>query len=255
MKLAVIFNAWADGLDLLQYSIENKLPLCDGIIVVWSNKSNYGQIDDRMEAFTRKECHPKVTFYRCEPQIGIRPHDNERNRRNFGLNIAREQGYTHFLMADCDEFYDRDEFLQDKQYLEQKNLKGMVCHTRVYFKKPTLSVPDHTLVPFIHKITPQLKFINFADYPFAYIDGHAMIDPTRRLNIKDGIEMASITMHHYSWVRSDYNLKIENSSASANIKRSTIWKDLEHAEDGYYCEFYRNKLVNCPNYFGLPDYD
>jgi hypothetical protein len=114
---------------------------------------------------------------------------------------------------------------------------------------------DHTLVPFIHKLTPDIKFGKFQDYPFAYDDkGNAHIDPTRRLNVTRNVYFSeTLTMHHYSWVRSDYNLKINNSSASKNLKKSSIYRDLNEAKEGHYNEFYRSHLTVCDNYFNLPE--
>jgi hypothetical protein len=80
------------------------------------------------------------------------------------------------------------------------------------------------------------------------------IDPTRQLNINTGIEWSDIFMHHYSWVRKDYGLKIRNSSARINIERSTITQNLLCAKDGYYCQFYGKHLTSCPNVFGLPEW-
>jgi ribosomal 30S subunit maturation factor RimM len=257
MKLAAIYNCWADGLDLLPYSINNILPVVDGVIVVWSKTSNYGVENESFINFIIKNKHDaKVTFEQLEPEIGNAPHDNEIRKRQHGLDIAKRSGYTHFIMMDSDEFYEQELFDFEKDLFDNNpDLLGLVCRTKVYFKKPTLTIGfDHTLVPFIHKLTPDLKCGRFPDYPYAYDDqGHAHIDPTRRLNIKSGVGWSVNTMHHYSWVRSDYSLKIENSSASKNLKKSSIYKDLEEAKEGHYNEFYRSHLTQCDNTFNLPE--
>ena len=64
-----------------------------------------------------------------------------------------------------------------------------------------------------------------------------------------------ITMHHYSWLRKDYGKKIRNSTARANIEKSTIVQDLRLAKDGYFCNFYGKKLYTVENRFNLPEYD
>jgi hypothetical protein len=255
MKIAAIYNVWADCMDLLPYSIGNIFPVVDGVIVVWSAWSNQGVFKDDCIHYSRKPHNEKISFHNYEPELPGTPHQNETNKRNEGLRIAREQGYTHFIMMDADEFYNRGEFKYYKKLTEDEDLNGSVCRTKVYFKKPTLTIGyDHTLVPFIHKLSPGLRFGNFKDYPCAYDEaGNAHIDPTRRLNITKGIASIGVTMHHYSWVRSDYNLKIENSAAKNNLKKSSIYRDLENAKDGVYNEFYRATLVSCDNYFNLPE--
>ena len=108
---------------------------------------------------------------------------------------------------------------------------------------------DVTLVPFIHKITPDLKFEWNTRYPYAF-EGprrEIRIDPTRQLNITSGVEWSEITMHHMSWIRSDVFKKIRNSTARQNIEKSTIVRDYVNSKAGYYCEFYKAKIESCEN--------
>lgn len=249
MKLIATYNVWADGLDLLEKSVDNILPVVDQVLIVFSNTSNFGQ----HIPFTRLSPREKVAYVNLEPFLHRSPHENECDKRNFGLKFAKEQWFTHFINMDSDEFYEQDKFSEQKELIESKNLAGMVCGTKVYFKLPTLCVDDHTLVPFIHKVTPEIKFqLGAIYYPFAYDSaGHAHIDPTRRLNITQGVEMSDIIMHHQSWIRSDFNLKIENSAARNNLKKSSIYKDLENAAPGVYNEFYRKQLQECENIFNI----
>lgn len=252
MRLIAIYNVWSDGIDLLKYSVENILPVVDNVLIVFSNYSNFGHYIP----FTCLDSHEKIQYLNFEPDLGHTSHVNECEKRNFGLRYAKENGFTHFLNLDADEFYDHASFNIEKADIKLRGIAGMVCKTKVYFKSPCLTVGiDHTLVPFIHKITPGLKFeLNNKTYPFAYDkEGRAHIDPTRRLNITSGVEWSDITMHHYSWVRKDYNLKIENSAARGNLRKSSIYRDLENAKEGAYNEFYRAKLLNCENLFNLPE--
>lgn len=251
MKLAAIFCVWDDW-DLLTHSIENIFQQVDGIIVVYSRKSNYGELSDPPEdlAFPGN-----CELFEREP-INAHALHSETDKRNYGLGIARKQGYTHFITMDADEFYDPDEFNQaKKEFYGNPNLAGLVCPTKVYFGSPTLTIGyDKTLVPFIHKITPHLKHEFNRSYPFAWEGKSIRIDPTRSLNINSGVKMSGATMHHYSWVRKDYAKKIRNSTARANLQKSTIVADLVNAAPGYFCQFYQRPLVRVPNRFGIPEY-
>ena len=248
--VAAVFNVF-DGLELLPYSVSNIEPCVEGIIFVYQDKSNYGEVMNVGETVYELALKSKVRtgIVKYEPNFSISPADNERNKREIGRKTAERMGFTHFIDMDCDEFYLQDEFLKAKDYIFSWDLNGLVCKSVVYFGSPTLTIgEDITLVPFIHKINCRHEFNK--KYPFAF-DKTIRIDPTRQLSFTLGVEMSEFYMHHYSWVRKDYGLKIRNSSARANIQRSTILNDLVHADDGYYCEFYKAQLKRCPNVFGI----
>jgi len=247
MRLAAIYNVWADGIDLLQQSIDNIRPVVDGVIVVYSWESNLGNGQ-------WYELPKACTLVRCEPKGGS-PHDNETRKRNAGLEQAKLMGFTHFLMMDSDEFYNQGEVNEAKIWIEKSDVVGTVCKTKLYFAKPTLTIGyHHTIVPFIHKLTPNLQYgFNNRRYPYAIdVQGVAHIDPTRRVNITSGVFWIDITMHHYSWVRKDVMLKINNSSAGSYRKKADmILADLANAAPGYFCQLYQTELQECENIFGI----
>lgn len=68
--------------------------------------------------------------------------------------------------------------------------------------------------------------------------------------------MVDVTMHHYSWVRKDYDRKIRNSTARANIEKMDLAKKIVHLKEGDVFDLYPGKpLVRVPNKFGLPEFD
>lgn len=248
MRLVAIYNVWKDW-DLLHYSLKNIRPLVDGVIIVGSEYSNFGEYSAIPEDFINQD------LYIREPQFKNNAAASETDKRNFGLDIARRLQYTHFLTIDSDECYDPAEFNLQKQLFNMPSLKGLVCNCQTYFKSPTLTIGlDVTLVPFIHVLTPTIRHEFNRNYPYAWINGQIRIDPTRSLNINDGVMKIEIAMFHYSWVRQDYQGKIRNSTARANLERSTITEDLVSAKDGYFCKFYQKRLYTVENRFGIPDY-
>jgi hypothetical protein len=263
VKLVAIYNVWSDTLDLLEHSLENIISVVDGVIVVWSENSNYGNYDASIKQFASYYPDPRVKFYQCEPLPKAQPFDNERLKRNFGLEKAKQGGFTHFIMMDADEFYFHEDVRSELKRFKDSNLQGLVCRSKVYFRSPTLTIGlDTTLVPFIHKLTSELHFDFNREYPFAWTNMDKVpftpkkrirIDPTRQMNIRSGVEWSEIVMHHYSWVRKDPMVKIKNSSAKVNIENSTIHQDYLMAKEGYYCKFYEKELARCPNFFGLPE--
>lgn len=257
MKLFAVYNTWGDW-DLLLPSIKNILPVVEGVVVINSIESNYGETDlehadGLKELFDLNEL--KLFIIGFNPQKSM-PMNMETGKRNFGLETARALGATHYLSCDADEFYDQDEFLREKQrFIDNPDLQGLVCASRVYFGSPTLTIGlDVTLVPFIHKLTVTLKHDFNRKYPFAWEGLRIRIDPTRSFNINTGVEWSPIVLEHYSWVRRDPMKKIRNSTARANIERSSILRDLANAKPGYYCEFYKAPLVRVPAKFDIPEY-
>ena len=255
MKLAAVYNSWDDW-EILEHSIKNIRPLVDLVIVVYSKTSNYGEVSTGPDGSAHQFdiTNIPVFFFRCEPILTLRPEENERMKRNEGLRYAKELQATHFLMMDSDEVYEPEPFLKEKERFLNSDLQGLVCASQVYFKSPRLTIGlDTTRVTFIHKITPNLRFEWNKKFPFAFDKMAIRIDPTRMLNINSGVEWSDIIMHHYSWVRSDFEKKIRNSTARANIERSTIRQDLALAKEGYFCEFYQKTLIRASVDFNIPD--
>lgn len=247
-RLAAIYNCWMDGVEILPYSIRSIADVVDEVIIIYSNTSNYGKTISCLD-----EIDGLGSLVNWEPNLNKSPHQNEIDKRNYGLNVARALHYTHFIMLDCDECYNGEELKRDRDSLyNSQHMNGFVHRLKVYLT-PTLCCDDHTLVPGIHKLKPEAKFqFNSTSYPFAYDEQrHAHIDPTRRLAYTGGIMMSGTPMHHFSHVRKSLKLKIENSSARDNLRKSTILEDVQNAKDGYYCKFYRQNLKEVPNKFGI----
>jgi hypothetical protein len=249
MRLVAIFCVWDDW-DWLDISTKNLESIVDGFIIVASEQSNWGESSTIPDRWKDKVIIREPVFHH--------PLNSETDKRNYGISEARKQKYTHFLMADADELYEAEPFLKAKErFLNEPDLQGLVCRTQVYFKSPSLTVGlDHTLVPFIHKLTPFIKCEFNKRYPYGFDDkGHIHIDPSRSYNINSGVKMDDIIMHHYSWVRANYEKKIRNSTARNNIlKDSTLLHSLVHSKEGDYIEFYRTRLARATVTFGIPEF-
>jgi hypothetical protein len=235
MKLAAIFNVF-DSEELLPGSIKCIESHVDAIIIIWQSVSNYGecytpQLPDG-EKIVRIEYKPSRNNARS----------NEIAKRNSGLNIAREMDMTHFLHMDCDEYY--LDFAEAKFAYINSGHAGSVLRLHTYFKHPTLRLdqPENYYVPFIHKLEKETiageKF-----YPY-------YVDPTRRINQKDVIELP-FWMHHYSWVRKDIGRKIRNSTARKTIQSKHYLDYQRDLKPGDYLPCYDRKLIQVPDYFNI----
>lgn len=243
LRICAIINFW-DGYELLPHAVKQWHKLNVDVIIVYSNLSNYRMIRDNSVLLAKPEYQDCILF-KCEPLDSLQPVDNERRKRNYGLEKAKGLGYTHFITADADELYESVDVDLDAD--------GTVVGCQTYFKSPTLTIGlDVTLVPFVHKITPAIAHAWNRNYPYAFDQNGIRIDPSRQLNISSGVLFNDkIVMHHASWIRDDYQSKIDNSTARSNIRRSTILNDLENAKPGYFCKFYQKTLHEVPNLFGI----
>lgn len=252
MRLASVVNCFGDCIELLPYIIQHTRPMVDGMIVIYSKRSNRGNYID----YTL----PPGDYmgFNWEPTQFRDAHQNEVTKRNFGLQKVKELGFTHFITQDLDELYEPEEFLREKERIDSENIAGMVCRVKTFVKSPYLTIGyDHCLVPFIHKITPGLQYrLKYSQYPFAldHKTRTAYIDPTRRLNITKGVVKSDITMYHYSYVRQNINLKIENSSANLRKSSALIHDDMANAKEGYFSKMYQRTLLYSPNIFNLPEF-
>lgn len=252
MKLAAVIICWNDW-DLMGYCVENIRQLVDEVIIIGSTRSNYNELSPIPKHWLDVGmANNGVNLWIREPRFHV-PMHSETDKRNYGLDTARIRGNTHFLMMDADEFYEPEQFLKAKERFLNPDLAGLVCPCNVYFGSPELTIGrDKTLIPFIHKITPTLKFEFNKRYPYAWVLNEIRIDPTRSMNINSGVEYTEeVVMHHYSHVRADYAKKIRNSSARKNLERSNILNDIAQAKEGYFVDFYRKRLTRCPNRFGI----
>jgi hypothetical protein len=236
IKLAALYNVW-DGDELLEGSIKCIKDNVDVVIIVFQTISNYG------ESYAPKIPRGDKIHTICHFAYPNKGKENEIRKRNIGLDKARELGCTHFLHMDCDEYY--REFARAKDLFIYSGRKGSVCLLNTYFRKPTLCLdrPEDYFVPFIHELRPDTE-AGVKKYPF-------YVDPTRRINETDVIELP-IFMDHYSWVRKDINRKIRNSTARKNLMNNTYKDDYNRdLKAGDYLKCYDRTLIEVPDYFNI----
>jgi hypothetical protein len=242
MKLAAIYNVW-DGVELLKYSIDSIKKDVDLFVIVYQDVSNFGEAFSPLHEIQKAIDGLNTILYKYSP-AQFNGFQNESNKRNVGIEIAKQNGCTHFLNLDCDEIY--GDFKGAKQLYTVSKAEGSVCKLYTYFKSPTLrfETEDGYYVPFIHKILPK-TIAGFSEYPF-------YVDPTRGINCSN-VVCLPVHMHHFSWVRQNIERKCRNSSAKANLERGTM---LESYYDpacgpGYYVKDYDKKLIEVPNQFKI----
>ena len=232
MKIA-IYSIW-DGEELLKYSIDSIRSGIDKIISVTQLKSNHGVFysggHDKAVELLKMGLIDEIIEY--EPNLKYNPMRNEKIKRSKGLEVAKQMGGNYYMMMDCDEMW-------------LKVPKPNQAHQmKTFFKYPTLQYEtyENYHVAGLIELNSSSKIGGSCGF---------WVDPTRTPNRK--LTLGSEIMHHYSYVRTDINRKIENSSAKSNIfaKNKQLKTDYEKACNGYELGFTDNKLVSVPNYFNI----
>ena len=215
MKLAVAYNIF-DGVENLEASVNNILPVTDILIGVYQTVSNYGNL---IEQDTHSLLNRLGFTYIVEyiPELNQTPHYNEIAKRNIGLEIARKNGCDLFMTMDCDELYNLTEFKRALSDFERSNCDASTCQMQTYFgnKDWVYKDAEEYHVPLFYKTDKNdtRKFKEFVHYP-------VLCDPTRKLPSSKVLVFprSTIQMHHYSYVRDDIRMKLINSSALRNYK-------------------------------------
>jgi hypothetical protein len=215
MTLAAIYNTF-DGEELLAGSIDCIHNMCDVIVLVWQQKSNYGEEkwDIVYNLLKLKERFPKILLLPYKPDLSMSASQNELAKRQFGLRIAQSERCSHYLFIDNDEYYDPKQFEAAQQKIDKEGYDATACRLYTYYKEPTfrLKPMEDYWVPFICEVKKdQVIGQGFNVYA----------DPTRGtkpVSNFHGFAVDELVMHHYSYVRKDIRCKLENSSARGNFK-------------------------------------
>lgn len=228
MKLIAVYNVF-DGEEFLERSIKSIRDHVDEVYAVVQRKAYNGfEYEGGYKEVNRlwnDNLIDKVFQWEGTEQI---------KKRQFCLDVAKENGATHFIGMDCDEIYDSLDFLKAKE--QALKMKGSYCKIKTYFKSEDLTIGiDNYYVPFIHAIDKD-SYTGSKDYP-------VVVDPRRAIN--GGAKEIDIIMHHYSWVRNDISIKHKSHDSKKVIDNSGLMEDYKNAEEGYYIRHYDKKLTRC----------
>jgi len=226
MKLGIAYNLF-DGIELLEPSINSIRSQTDFIAVIYQTISNrMGQcapytekvlqslkergLIDHLEIYTPRWDRPLTPAMVKSAEC----HQNEINKRILGQRICKDNGCTHFLSMDVDEFYIEKEFEKAKE--KANFFDATAVHVIEYDTYPTGETKLMPLFcPFIHEI--QLNYVLEGTY-------FVLADPTRRLSGYSKpftFPPKEIMMHHMTDCRIDKKSledKFFNSSAKSTFK-------------------------------------
>lgn len=237
MRVGVSYNVF-DGEELLEFSIKTIRKSVQHINIVYQTVSNLGNpsnpdLEEKLKKLKNEGLIDEIYHY--NPDLKVSPHQNEQNKRDIGLKIAKKDKCNYFMSMDADEFYDEEQFRLTLDKIVRSNINTSAVRIIEYLKEPDNQivagytfVPDgfelyDFCVPFVIKIN---KFIN-QKHGQGYFS--CSVDPTRKLFHNGRFKlfpMQEIVMHHMSTIRKDLNKKYSNSSlmdSSEDTQKSVKW--------------------------------
>jgi len=231
-RVCVAYNIF-DGIENLSASVGCIRPIADAIIGVYQNVSNHGQqAPDDIEPLLKELGFDAIIHY--TPIQNARPAVNELAKRNIGLEWAEQNGFDLFMTMDCDESYNVGQLTSALEKFIQSGCDASSCQMQTYyFSFPYVYLAPETYhVPLFYKTGLGRKFKEFIEWP-------VVADPTRKLPSKKVLVFprSEIQMHHFSYVRKNLRVKLENSSARKNyesnidemVERYENWKPGQNA--------------------------
>ena len=223
MKLGLSYNLF-DGEELLKSSILSVRDNCDYINIIYQKVSNLGNpcsnnVLDLLNDLRKESLIDQA--YLFEPDLSLPAGKNEIKKRNIGLKLAKQHGCSHFLSIDTDEFYDREQFLKAPRNILQKPRQRFqpVISWATTSKNPYIRWNLlFYCVPFISKKSKYFsKFRESNQFP-------VLVDPSRKLNGKrfKYFEPDKLVMHHMTYVRTNLEVKFNNSSGKDTFVKSDV---------------------------------
>ena len=250
MKLIAIYNVWGDSLELLRGSIAQLRESVDYVLIVAQEISNAGEIDKKVYP----RCNDLIDDHLVDRVITYEPVcvsllKNETAKRQLGIDWAKQNGYTHFIHMDSDEYYHVNDFEAAKIEFLKSGLTGSFIDLWTYYKEPTLrlSKKESYFVPFIHKINVNTKC------GIAYrLNYGVAVDPSRAINSPKIGFLKSVSMHHFSYIRRDIAKKLRNSTAKSRIDNQRVLDEYQIAKAGTHLHtLFNDVLVEVPNTFNI----
>ncbi len=211
MKLAMCYTVY-DGLELLEKSILNMIPVVDFTIICYQTVSNKGNIKNDIAFDLDKYVHNSdIYLVRYKTDLTLGPKENERRKHNLMLNKAREYGATHLIMSATDHFYNDRDVFNAKRLVEKNDFDVTFTSMFTYFKKPSWQITpvEEYFMPFICKITPQTKVERVRNYPLL-VDPSVQLSPFKNWYLFTEKELM---LHHYSVCRNDIREKYLNAAS------------------------------------------
>ena len=230
-SLAYCINAF-DASELLESLITEIRNQLDYVVCIWQKESYCGNPMDKIdleELYRLKSLGLVDELIEFKGDTLKAHREQETDKRNMGINLMREKGFSHIISADSDEFYDKDQFRAAKELINKNGWPITYWSYVNYYKdfEHYLVYPFRPFVPGICSTYFNYTFNGPAPGP---------TDPTRRimnpLNIGTYLFPDDIIrMGHGAWIRKDIRKKLVNWSAKDHFSPALIETAVERWEN------------------------
>lgn len=230
-KLGYVINAF-DASEHLEGILKEIRSEIDYVAAIWQKLSywkNPMDPEDMKELERLKEIGLIDELIEFKPDFSKYSREQECDKRNMAINIAKQRGCSHVISADADEYYSLEQFKYAKDVINKKGWSITYCSYVNYYKdfEHYLVYPFRPFVPFIHSTFFNYTYNGPAPGP---------TDPTRRINNPSNLgtyifEDNEIRMAHAAWLRKDIRKKLENWSAKNHFKPELIDEAVERWEN------------------------
>ena len=221
-KLALTINAF-DASELLEDLISEIRDQVDHVAAIYQKKSywNNPMAEEDMEELLRLQKLDLIDeLIEFKPNFTKYSREQECDKRNMGIDLMKQNGSSHILNIDADEFYDADQFEYAIDVIEKRGYTITYWSYVNYYRDFShyLVYPFRPLVPGIHSTFFNYTYQGPAPGP---------TDPTRRINNPHNLgtyvfEDNEIRMGHAAWIRRDIRKKLVNWSAKNHFKPELI---------------------------------
>jgi len=230
-KLSLTINAF-DASELLEPLITEIRDQVDHVAAIYQKLSYWQNPMDRVDM---DELHRLKKIGLIDELIEFKPNfakysrEQECEKRNMGIDLMKQNGSSHILNIDSDEFYNADQFRYAKDKINKMGYNVTYWSYVNYYRDF-----DHYLV---YPFRPFVQGIHSTFFKYTY-QGPAPgpTDPTRRINNPSGLgqyifEDNEIRMAHGAWIRKDIRKKLVNWSAKDHFKKELIDAAVERWEN------------------------
>jgi len=230
-KLCYNINAF-DASELLEQLISEIRDQLDYVTAIYQKKSYWGNpmAKEDMDELQRLKTLGLIDeIIEFKPNFSKYSREQECDKRNMGIQWAKDRGFSHVISADADEFYDKDQFRTAKEMINKNGWPITYWSYVNYYKdfEHYLVYPFRPFVPGIHSTYFNYNYQGSAP---------GATDPTRRINNPTNIgtyifEDEVIRMGHAAWVRRNIRKKLINWSAKNHFPKELINKAVERWEN------------------------
>lgn len=230
-KLALTINAF-DATELLETGLNEIREEVDYVVAIYQKKSywqNPMDPEDFEELNRLKGLGLIDELYEFKPDFLQYARVQETEKRNMGIKMMRERGFSHILNTDADEIYDREQFRAAKKEINEKGWPITYWSYVNYYRDF-----EHYLV---YPFRPFVNGIHSTYFTYTY-NGPAPgpTDPTRRILNPMNIGTylfpdETIRMAHGAWIRKNIRKKLENWSAKDHFNEALIDKAVYQYEN------------------------